>query len=185
MDNPGIGASAYYNTVFESVEKVDDYTVRIKTRESFPRLALRFGVTIWGNDLRIVPEHIYSKVDDVTTFKDSNPVVAGPYTVHSYDPLGKWVLYERREDWQYSTVGVVTGKMPQAKYVLFKYGDDTTRQMAMVNNEVDILCEVTEMVEVMTAMNPNIACWYKDFPMLQVMTHAQNCLPDTKSLSTT
>ncbi|HBN97500.1 MAG TPA: hypothetical protein DDZ66_14510 [Firmicutes bacterium] len=166
MDNPGIGPSAYYNAVFESIEKIDDYTVLIKTLDSFPRLALRFGVTIWGNDLRIVPEHIYSKVEDVTTFKDSDPVVAGPYTVKAFDNLGKWVLYERREDWQHSTVGVVTGKMPQAQYILFKYvGDDTTRQMAMVNNEVDILCEVTpEMVEVMTAMNPNIACWYKDFP---------------------
>lgn len=166
MDNPGIGQSAYYNAVFESVEKVDDYTVLIKTKESFPRLALRFGVTIWGNDLRIVPEHIYSKVEDVTTFKDSNPVVAGPYTVKAFDNLGRWILYERREDWQHSTVGVVTGKMPQAKYVLFKYlGDDTTRQMAIINNEVDILCEVTpEMVEVMAARNPKIACWYEDFP---------------------
>jgi peptide/nickel transport system substrate-binding protein len=166
MNNPGIGASAYYNAVFESIEKVDDYTVLIKTKESFPRLALRFGVTIWGNDLRIVPEHIYSKVEDVTTFKDSNPVVAGPYTVKAYDPLGHWILYERREDWQHSTVGVVTGKMPKPKYILFKYlGDDTTRQMAMINNEVDILCEVTpEMLEVMMARNPNIAAWYKDFP---------------------
>ncbi len=166
MNNPGIGASAYYNAVFESIEKVDDYTVLIKTKESFPRLALRFGVTIWGNDLRIVPEHIYSKVEDVTQFKDSNPVVAGPYTVKAYDNLGRWILYERREDWQYSTVGVVTGKMPKPKYILFKYlGDDTTRQMAMINNEVDILCEVTpEMLEVMMSMNPNISAWYKDFP---------------------
>ena len=152
--------------MFESIEKVDDYTVLIKTKESFPRLALRFGVTIWGNDLRIVPEHIYSKVEDVTQFKDSNPVVAGPYTVKAYDNLGRWILYERREDWQYSTVGVVTGKMPKPKYILFKYlGDDTTRQMAMINNEVDILCEVTpEMLEVMMSMNPNISAWYKDFP---------------------
>lgn len=166
MSNPGINQCDYYNSVFESVEKVDDYTVKIKTRESFPRLSLRFGVTIWGNDLRIVPEHIYSKVDDVTNFKDSNPVVAGPYTVKSYDPLGKWVLYERRKDWQNSTVGAVTGKMPQPKYILFKaLGDDTTRQMAMINNEVDILCEVTpEMLEVMTASNDKIACWYDDFP---------------------
>lgn len=166
MDNPGIGQSDYYNQVFELVEQIDDYSLRIVTRESFPRLALRFGVTIWGNDLRIVPEHIYSKVIDVTTFKDSDPVVAGPYTVHSYDNLGKWVLYERRPDWESSTVGVVTGKMPQAKYVLFKaLGDDTTRQMSLINNEVDILMEVTpEMIEVMTAMNPNIAAWYDDFP---------------------
>ncbi len=166
MSNPGINACEYYNTVFASVEKVDDYTVKIVTKESFPRLALRFGVTIWGNDLRIVPEHIYSKVEDVTTFKDSDPVVAGPYTVKAYDELGKWILYERREDWLSSTVGVVTGKMPQAKYIWVKVlGDDTTRQMAMINNEVDILCEVTpEILEVMTSANDKIACWYSEFP---------------------
>ncbi|MDF2473951.1 MAG: hypothetical protein K0R21_1733 [Anaerocolumna sp.] len=166
MTNPGISQNAYYNQVFSSVEKVDDYTVKFVTKESFPRLAQRFGVTIWGNDLRIVPEHIYAQQSDVTQFKDSEPVVAGPYTVKSYDKLGKWILYERREDWQQSTVGVVTGKQPQAKFVWFRnLGDDTTRQMSLINSEVDILCEVTpEMLEVMTAQNPNIACWYKDFP---------------------
>lgn len=166
MTNTGINQNAYYNQIFKSVEKVDDYTVKIVTKESFPRLSLRFGVTIWGNDLRIVPEHIYSKQADVTQFKDSDPVVAGPYTVKAYDELGKWILYERREDWQASTVGVVTGKQPLAKYVWFRnLGDDTSRQMSLINNEVDILCEVTpEMLEVMTAQNPNIACWYKDFP---------------------
>ena len=166
LSNPGINACDYYNSVFASVEKVDDYTVKIVTKASFPRLALRFGVTIWGNDLRIVPEHIYSKLEDVTTFKDSSPVVAGPYTVKAYDELGKWVLYERREDWQSSTVGVVTGKMPQARYVWFRVlGDDTTRQMSMMNSEVDILCEVTpEMLDVMTAANDKIACWYDEFP---------------------
>jgi peptide/nickel transport system substrate-binding protein len=166
MTNTGINQNTYYNQIFKSVEKVDDYTVKIVTKESFPRLAQRFGVTIWGNDLRIVPEHIYSKQADVTQFKDSEPVVAGPYTVKAYDELGKWILYERREDWQNSTVGVVTGKQPQAKYVWFRnLGDDTSRQMSLINNEVDILCEVTpEMLEVMTAQNPNIACWYKDFP---------------------
>lgn len=166
MTNPGITQNTYYNQVFKSVEKVDDYTVKFVTHESFPRLAQRFGVTIWGNDLRVVPEHIYSQQADVTQFKDSEPVVAGPYTVKAYDNLGKWVLYERRNDWQASTVGVVTGKEPLAKYVWFRnLGDDTTRQMSLINNEVDILCEVTpEMLDVMTAQNPNIACWYKDFP---------------------
>ena len=166
MSNPGINQCEYYKSVFESVEAVDDYTVKIVTKEAFPRLALKFGVTIWGNDLRIVPEHIYSKQEDVTAFKDSEPVVAGPYTVKDYDPLGTWILYELREDWQNSTVGVVTGKQPQAKYILFRsLGDDTTRQMALIDNQVDILTEVTpEMLEVMTAQNENISCWYEDFP---------------------
>ncbi len=178
-DNDGIAPSAYYNEVFKSIEATDDYTVKIVTNESFPRLALRFGVTIWGNDLRIVPEHIYSKLDDVTSFPDSEPVVAGPYTVKEYDPLGKWILYERREDWEHSTVGVVTGKMPQAKYILFKFlGDDSTRQMAMINNEVDILNEVTpEILEVLTASNDKISAWYKEFP------YATSDDPNSKGLA--
>jgi peptide/nickel transport system substrate-binding protein len=166
MSNDKIGQCAYANSVFASVEATDDYTVKFVTKEPFPRLSMRFGVTIWGNDYRVVPEHIYGAIEDVTTFKNENPVVAGPYTVNSYDPNGRWILYERREDWQNSTTGVVTGKMPAAKYVLFKaLGDDTTRQMAMINNEVDILCEVTpEMLDVMAAANDKIACWYDEFP---------------------
>ena len=166
MSNPGINQCDYYNQVFASVEKVDDYTVKIVTKESFPRLAMKFGVTIWGNDLRIVPEHIYGKIEDITTFKDENPVVAGPYTVKSYDPLGKWVLYERRPDVEFSTVAVVTGKTPAAPYILVKVlGDTTTRQMAAINNEVDIMVEVTpEVLDVLTSANDKIACWYDEFP---------------------
>ena len=168
LENSAIGVSAYANTVFESVEATDDYTVVFKTKESFPRLALKFGATIWGTDYRIVPEHIYSQVEDVTTFRDENPVVAGPYTVKDYDPNGNWILYELREDWQDSVIGVVKGytEAPAAKYVWFRYlGDDTTRQMAMVNNEVDILCEVTpEIYDYMSSQNENIKCWYDEFP---------------------
>lgn len=168
LGNANIGCSAAFNTVFAGVEKIDDYTVKFITKESFPRLSLRYGVTIWGNDFRIVPEHVYSKVEDVTTFKDEKPVVAGPYTVKEYDPNGQWVLYQLREDWQNSTVAVVEGltEAPAAKYIWFRFlGDDTTRQMAMINNEVDILCEVTpEMLDVMIAQNKNIACWYDEFP---------------------
>lgn len=166
MTNTDISQCAYYNTVFESVEKVDDFTVKFVTKESFPRLALKFGVTIWGNDLRIMPEHIYSTVENPAKFADNSPVVTGPYTVKEYDPLGTWILYQLREDWQFSDVGAITGKEPAAKYILFKYlGDDTTRQMSMISNQVDILCEVTpEALEVMTAANDKIRCWYEGYP---------------------
>lgn len=168
LNTPAIGDSAFANTVFASVEKVDDYTVKFVTKESYPRLAQKFGVTIWGSGFRIVPEHVYSKVEDVMTFKDENPVVAGPYTVKDYDPNGQWILYQLREDWQNSTVAVVDGltEAPAAKYIWFRVlGDSTTRQMAMINNEVDVMVEVTpEELELMTSQNPNVACWYNEFP---------------------
>ncbi|MBQ8092613.1 MAG: ABC transporter substrate-binding protein [Clostridia bacterium] len=172
-ENSGIGCSAYTNSVLESVEKVDDYTVKFHMVDSFPRLSLKFGVTIWGCDYYIVPEHIYSKVEDVTQFKDSTPVTAGPYTVKDYDPNGQWILYQLREDWTSSTLGIagadhygITADMAPAKYVWCRVlGDDTTRQMAMINNQVDLLCEVTpEILEYMVSQNNKIACWYDVFP---------------------
>jgi len=173
MENETIGASAATNLYIDKVEKVDDYTVKFTMKESFPRFVQRYGVTVWGTDYRIVPEHIYSKQSDVTTFKDEAPVVAGPYTVKDYDDLGMWVLYELREDWQSSTLGVAgpeqyeyaEGATPP-KYVWFRtFADSTTKQMAMINNEVDLLCEVTlEEFETMNASNDKIKCWYDEFP---------------------
>ena len=172
-DNDGINASAATNMYIDSVEKVDDYTVLFKMKESFPRFAQKYGITAWGTDYRIVPEHIYSQQSDVTTFKDEDPVVAGPYTVKEYDKLGEWVLYELRDDWQDSTLGVAgstqydyaDGATPP-KYVWFRtFADSTTKQMAMINNEVDLLCEVTlEEFQTMKESNDKINCWYNDFP---------------------
>ena len=172
-DNDGINASAATNMYIDSVEKVDDYTVLFKMKESFPRFAQKYGITAWGTDYRIVPEHIYSQQSDVNTFKDEDPVVAGPYTVKEYDKLGDWVLYELRDDWQDSTLGVAgstqydyaDGATPP-KYVWFRtFADSTTKQMAMINNEVDLLCEVTlEEFQTMKESNDKINCWYNDFP---------------------
>lgn len=165
-DNPGFSASAYWDQTFASAEAVDDTTVKLVTKEPFPRIALKFGVTIYGNDLRPVPEHIYSQQEDPSTFQDINPVTCTPYTIKDFDDLGNWILYERREDWEATDVGQTLHEMPQAKYVLFKVlGDANTKQMMMVNNEVDIMNECTpEMMDAMVAQNSNIHGWYPDWP---------------------
>lgn len=172
-ENEGIGASAATNLYIDSVEKVDDYTVKFNMTESFTRLTMRYGISVWGCDYRIVPEHIYSQQSDVTTFKDEQPVVAGPYTVEDYDPNGDWVLYKLREDWWQSTLGVAGGDyygftedQKPATYVWFRaLGDSSTKQMQMVSNNVDVACEVTlEEFTAMNEQNPNIKCWQDEFP---------------------
>ena len=166
-NTPTHSSSGFYQLIFASIEATNDYEIRIVTNESFPRLALQFGSTIWGNNLRIVPAHIYSQVDDPTSFRDEEPVVAGPYTVHSFDPLGTWVRFDLRDDWQRSTVGVVTKgpNAPPAHVVFRSLGDDSTRQMLAVQNEVDVMVEVTpEQLNFMRTQNPNIRAWYEEFP---------------------
>ncbi len=172
-NNEAIGSSAATNLYVKSVEKVDDYTIKFTMTEPFPRLTQRYGITVWGTDYRIIPEHIYSQQADVTTFKDENPVVAGPYVVEDYDPNGQWILYKLRDDWFQSTLGVVgsdvygyTESNKPATYVEFKVlGDSTTKQMLMTSNDVDVMCEVTlEEFQAMNQTNPNVKCWYDAFP---------------------
>ena len=61
---------------------------------------------------------------------------------------------------------MLTGKVPQCKYVLFTaYGTEEKKTMAMLNNEVDILCDISpESWEVLLEGNPNVACWLPDYP---------------------
>ena len=70
LTNPDARSHSYYQQIFQSIEMVDDYTLKIVTKKSFPLLAESIGVLIWGNDLRVVPEHIYSKLDNPLTFKE-------------------------------------------------------------------------------------------------------------------
>ena len=152
-------------TIVESVEYVDKYEVIINTVDSRPRLSEDLGATVWGNQFRIIPEH-YWKDHDLATDPWENPIGTGPYTQKAYDPNGYWFLYELREDAEFSDVGVLTGKVPQPKYVLFTaYGTEEKKTMAMLNNEVDILCDISpEAWEVLLAGNPNVACWLPDYP---------------------
>lgn len=158
-------AGASLDLWFESAEYVDKYELIINTKESTPRLAEKLGVTVWGNTYRIIPEHYWSE-HDLTTERWEDPIGTGPYTLDSYDPNGYWFLYKLRDDAEYSDVGVLTGKTPEVEYVLFTaYGTEENKTMAMLNNEVDILCDISpEAWEVLQASNENVACWLDEYP---------------------
>lgn len=156
---------AWLSNIVASAEYVDKYELIINTVNSRPRISEDLGVTVFGNNLRIVPEH-YWKDSDLTSDPHEDPIGTGPYTIAGFDPNGYWFLYELREDAEFSDVGVLTGKVPAAKYVLVTaYGTEEKKTMAMLNNEVDILCDISpEAWEVLLAGNDNVACWLPDYP---------------------
>ncbi len=151
-------------TYIKNVELVDDYTIIINTLESYPKLSQTMGVTVWGNAIRPIPEHIFSKID-ILTDPYSDPVSIGPYVLKDRDPQGYWFLYQKREDWQYSDVGAIVGE-PQPEYVLFQsFGTEEKRVMAMLNNDIDILCDITpESWEVLQAGNDKVQTWLDSYP---------------------
>jgi peptide/nickel transport system substrate-binding protein len=166
LSNPGISWSTYLNTVIEKVELVDQYTMKWTMKESFPRLTQQFGVTIWGNNLIALPEHIFKDVEDASTYTYTNVLSQTQYKLHSYDEVGNWILFEKRADFDKSASYIVTQKEAVPQFVWFRVlGADETKVMEMVANKVDIMCEVTpELLTAMNAQNPNVRAWYADYP---------------------
>jgi len=90
----------------ESVEAVDDLTVKITLKEPNPRYIYNFIIEIY-NSIPTVPEHIWADVDP-TTFTNFDlekgwPVFTGPYRLVQADE--NQLIYDRRDDWWGAEIG--------------------------------------------------------------------------------
>lgn len=167
MGNDKLGAggwSAQLNQFVDSVDKVDDFTVQFNLKTSNPRFHTLFQARY--NSIFMMPKHIFEKVDDLTTYTYSdNPVVLGAYEPVDFDPNGYWELFQRRDDWQRTSVGIVTGN-PGPKYILTIFYDNSTKKViAMSRGELDVFFDVDfEAFQSLLDTTPTARSWYTDFP---------------------
>jgi peptide/nickel transport system substrate-binding protein len=149
--------------VEEAVAK-DKYTVAIKLTRPNPRFHNILTCDIWSG-LYIMPKHVFEKVEDPLKFDFFKPVSLGPYVFKDYDPEGFWVLFERREDWERTSVGIVAGE-PRPKYIWFvHYGPEEKRIIAQIRHEIDwIFDTTTEGWYVLKQKSEYSKSWFKDFP---------------------
>ena len=49
-------------------------------------------------------KHVFEKVADPAKFDFNKPVSLGAYVLNSYDPDGKWYIWQLRVDWQRTTL---------------------------------------------------------------------------------
>ncbi len=164
LDTPELPYSGFLSGVISEVEQVDELTVDIQTTDPYPRIERTLGAYIWGTGFRIVPKHIWEDVDP-TTFMNNPPVGVGPYTLADYDRNGNWFLWERREDWERSDVGIKVGK-PGPKYVLFRYyGPEEIRVLSGIRHDLDVFQDITpESWEILQRRNEYARAWYEHFP---------------------
>lgn len=148
----------------ESMEMVDQYTVEVKTTKPMPRFEKVFGSVIFGPQFRIVPEHVF-KDEDPASYDYYPPVTTGPYVLGDIDPNGNWVLWNRREDWQSSDLGVFKGE-PKPKHILFRfYGPEEKRVLAMAQNNLDVLMDISpDSWDILRRRNENAIAWFDHFP---------------------
>lgn len=128
--------TTYYTTFSEWVEdvnKIDNYTIIIKLKNSNPRFHYFLTVIIYDT-APILPKHVWEKTD-VMTFKNYPPVCIGPYNLKAVDSGGLWFLWERYEAWWGTKL---YGMRPAPKYVLvISYGTEEKDALAMSKHELD------------------------------------------------
>lgn len=163
MQTPGLSWNAVLNKDVKSVEKVDDFTVRFRLKESNPRFHYHF--TVRWNGVYMMPKHVWEKVKEPMKFAFWPPVSLGAYVVKDADPLGYWELFELREDWRRTSAGIIT-RRPGPKYIMqIYYGPQEKTVAAMVGHNLDILMDLDpEAFQALLKRNPYARSWYKDFP---------------------
>ncbi len=162
--NPKLSLSGLLANTIKSITASDDETVEVETTRPLPKIGYTFGVVIFGNAFRVMPKHVWEKVDPAR-FENYPPVTISAYTLKDTDPNGTWFLWERRVDWQQTDVGQIAGQ-PAPRYVLFRsYGPEERRVIAMAQNDMDVLTDVTpESLDILRNQNPKVRAWFDAFP---------------------
>lgn len=165
MANPKL--DAFFSQLDQNVakiEKVDDYTAKFTLKAANPRFHYYFE-TRW-NGVYMMPKHVFEKVTEpLNEYKFNPPVSLGAYTVKQVDPNGFWELFSRREDWQKTSAGIVSGKSGPANVLSVFYGDSAKKAIAMSRGDLDVAFDFDyEAFQSVLKSDPTARSWYKDFP---------------------
>jgi peptide/nickel transport system substrate-binding protein len=138
---------------------VDDLTVRIVFNEPKPRFMFSHLSFKFDTGIKIVPQHIYQDVEDMSGFfgydeATGATVATGPYSIVSWTTSQKFM--DLREDWWGAATGFA--ELPQVERMIFiPYSDDTRMVQMVVNNEADSTLDLrATTIGQAVAQNPNI-----------------------------
>jgi peptide/nickel transport system substrate-binding protein len=160
--NPGMRWSALLALNVDTVRKTDDHTVVFTLKKPNSRFHALF--TVRFNAIWMMPKHVFEKVEDPRKFDFNKPVSLGAYVLNSYDPDGKWFIWQLRDDWQRTTLGQF-GK-PGPKYVSYvDPGPPDKRVIAQLNHDLDVIHDVApEGMFTLVKQSKSLKTWFKNFP---------------------
>jgi peptide/nickel transport system substrate-binding protein len=103
----------------------------------------------------IVPQHVFSTVDDLVTFTNENPVGTGPFANVGRFEAQIWELHKNENYWQVEKVGINGLRFPA-------FADNDAAQLAMLNGDVDWAGNfVPDIENVYVAKDPeNFNYWF-------------------------
>jgi peptide/nickel transport system substrate-binding protein len=161
IKNTGMRFSAVLINNVASVEAPDAETVIFKLKKPNSRFHANFTVR-WGG-IWIMPKHVFDKVEDPVKFDFNKPVSLSAYTLHSFDPDGKWYIWQRREDWQRTSLGRFG--QPAPRYLAYvDPGPPDKRVIAQLNHELDVIHDIAPEGMFTLAKSKATRAWFKGFP---------------------
>ncbi|MYH00923.1 MAG: ABC transporter substrate-binding protein [Acidimicrobiaceae bacterium] len=157
-----------------TAEAVDSRTVVFAHPEPSPRWALSlFGNPAAGSTFVVVPEHIWSSVDDVITFTNENPVFTGPYTVD--DVSASRIVYVRDDDWWGAATGFEDLPNPSELHWV-AHESEEQKVAAMDRGELDMASNVAgPTFQALIARNSDVHGW-TDAPPFGSVDHCPRAL---------
>ena len=162
VKNPAMRWGAAFNLNVASVTAPDPQTVVFKLKKPNSRFHALF--TVRWNGAWIMPKHVFEKQADPLKFDNANPISLGAYVLKSFDPDGKWYIWQLREDWQRTSLGRF-GK-PGPKYLVYMDpGPPEKRVIAQLNHQLDVVHDIApEGMFTLAKQSKTSQGWFKGFP---------------------
>lgn len=151
----------------ESVEAVDDRTIKFTLTGSNPRFVMENLAGTTSQAIVPLPKHVWEGKDPVTFKNEYNaetgsPVFSGPYVVKSFSSTE--FVYKRNDNWW----GAESGAFPLPAPLEIRrpwVGDNATAQQMLANNESDIGGWTLSTNQLLMSQNPKLIT-YTDEPPL-------------------
>jgi peptide/nickel transport system substrate-binding protein len=151
----------------ESVEAVDDRTIKFTLTGSNPRFVMENLAGTTSQAIVPLPKHVWEGKDPVTFKNEYNaetgsPVFSGPYVVKSFSSTE--FVYKRNDNWW----GAESGAFPLPAPLEIRrpwVGDNATAQQMLANDESDIGGWTLSTNQLLMSQNPKLIT-YTDEPPL-------------------
>lgn len=162
MKNPSMRWGALVGLNVAEIATPDPYTATFKLKKPFSRFHSLF--TVRFNAVWMMPKHVFERQPDPTRFDFNKPVSLGAYVLHSYDPNGQRFTWQKRDDWQRTTLGRFGEPAPRfVSYV--DPGPPDKRVIAQLNHDLDVIHDVApEGMFTLARQSRSSRGWFPRFP---------------------
>lgn len=160
LNNDKLPYHASFQQFVDSVEAVDDLTVKVTFKIPAPRFAFEVLTLKFDTGIPIVPAHVLEGQEDVNAFAGGLDMPhSGPYNIVSWDPNQK--IFDLRDDWWAVKAGRIT--TPEVKRIVMVHISGQVGQamdilaQRIVNSEMDSSLDMrSAVISNIVAQNPKI-----------------------------